>query len=113
MSELRDLTNALRAFDRRLASVEECLLVIVRNSEQQAEWRHQQRNEAQRETYEREGRKRSIAQIEEFQGALWKYLAALDERLAALAATRHEDVVTLGKRVRKLEERAGEEITQP
>lgn len=114
MSELRDLAAALRAFDKRLTSVEDCLLVLVRNSEQQAEWRHAQRNAAQVERGEREARQRSLAQLQEFQGALWNYLGKLDEKLEALSKTRHDDVTELKRRMHSIEEKVGgEEITQP
>jgi hypothetical protein len=111
VSELRDLTAALRAFDKRITSVEECLLVLVRNSEQESEWRHEQRNAAQREILQQEARGRAIKQVEEFQGALWKYLGQLDERLSALALTRVDDVRALSQRVRDLEAKSGGEVS--
>ncbi len=110
MSELRDLTAALRAQYQRLSAIEECLTIVLRNSQQEAEWRHQQRNDASVRELEREEQRRSFKQLEEFQGALWKYLGKLDERLEALAKTRHDDVKSLSERVRKLEPE--EEVTQ-
>ncbi len=110
MSELRDLTAALRALGTRMTSIEDCLLVVLRNSEQESDWRHEQRNAAQRHLSESEERDRSLRQIEEFQGALWKYLGTLDERLESLSVARHDDVKALSERVRKLE--PDEEVTQ-
>lgn len=111
MSELRDLTGALRALGTRMSSIEDCLLIVLRNSEQESQWRHEQRNAAQRELLQQSTRDRAIKQIEEFQGALWKYLAQLDERLSALAVTRVDDVKALSRRVRGLEEKAGGEVS--
>lgn len=99
MSELRDLTGALRSFDTRLRSIEECLLIVVRNSEQEASTQ--------------ESSERALKQVQEFQGSLWKYLANLDEKLAALAVTRVDDVKALNRRVGRLEAVAGlDEVTQ-
>lgn len=111
MSELRDLTAALRALGTRLTSIEECMVIVLRNSEQEADWRHQQRNEAHVAGQQREEMTRSLKQVEEFQGALWKYLGKLDERLELAEQTRHDDVRSLSDRVRKLEPE--DEITQP
>lgn len=110
MSELRDLTSALRAIGTRMTSIEDCLLIVLRNSEQQADWRHEQRNAAQRDELKREEQARSLKQVEEFQGALWGYLARLDERLANLAIARHDDVKALSERVQALEPE--EEVTK-
>jgi hypothetical protein len=110
MSELRDLTSALRSMASRMTSIEDCLLIVVRNSEQEADWRHDQRGIEQRRELEASERGRALAQIQEFQGALWKYLAALDERLEALSVARHDDVKALNERVRKLE--PADEVTQ-
>lgn len=111
MSELRDLTAALRSVAARQTGIEECLLVLLRNSEQERDWRHEQRGIAQRRQGEWEERERSFKQVEEFQGALWKYLGKLDERLEALAAVRHDDVRALSERVQALE--PPERITRP
>lgn len=89
MSELRDHTAALRSFDKRLTSIEECMLVVVRNSEQEAA--------AAGDLV------RALKQVQEFQGSLWKYLANLDEKLAALAVTRVDDVKALNRRVGAIE----------
>ena len=110
MSELRDLTGALRAFGNRLTAIEECLLTLVRNSEQEADWRHEQRGLAQRQELARATQERSLKQVEEFQAALWGYLGKLDERLENLAVARHDDVKALSERVRALEPE--EEVTQ-
>lgn len=103
MSELRDLTAALRSLANGQALIQDCLLVVLRNSEQESDWRHEQRGIAQRETLEAEERDRALKQVEEFQGALWKYLGKLDERLEALAVARHDDVRALSERMQVLE----------
>lgn len=111
MSDLRHLTAAFRSFAARMAAIEDCLVIVLRNSEQESDWRHEQRNIEQIRKGDLEELVRATKQSQEFQGALWKYLAKLDERLEALASTRHEDVKKLSQRVRKLE--AGdEEVTQ-
>lgn len=110
MSELRDLTAALRSLGARMTSIEDCLLVVLRNSEQESDWRHEQRGLAHRHQLERDETKRALTQVEEFQGALWKYLGKLDERLENLSVARHDDVKALSERVRKLEPE--EEVTQ-
>lgn len=109
MSDLRAITAALRAFATRLTSIEECLVVVLRNSEQESDWRHEQRNMAHADGLRQAEQLRALKQVEEFQGALWKYLAGLDERLEALSRTRFDDVRELKARVRALEE---DEVTQ-
>lgn len=109
MSELRDLTAALRAQSARMTDTQECLLIVLRNSEQEAAWRHEQRNADPRLALDE--LVKSLKQLEEFQGALWKYLGRLDERIESLAVVRQDDVKALSDRVRKLE--PDEEITQP
>lgn len=110
MSELRDLTAAMRSLANGQALIQDCLLVVLRNSEQQADWRHEQRGIEQRRVLQDDERDRALKQVEEFQGALWKYLGKLDERLETLAAVRHDDVKALSERVRALE--PDEEVTQ-
>jgi hypothetical protein len=118
MSELRDLTGAFRAFDKRLTSVEELLLVIVRNSEQESEWRHEQRNRAQITDSERAETERlsalAIKQVQEACGGISHKLAEVVERLDNQASTRLSDVKELRDRVRQLElDRVSvDEITQ-
>ena len=115
MSELRAITKALRSLHNRLTGVTDCLAVLTRNSEQEADWRHEQRNEAQRREGEKSETLRSLKQVEEFQGALWKYLAELDVRLSQLADTRHDDVKEIKTRLRRLESDQPpepEEVTQ-
>ena len=113
MSELRDLTAALRAFDKRITGVEECLLLLVRDSQQQSEWRHEQKNSSQKDNLFLTEMSKTLAQLEAFQGSLWNYLATLDGKLVALANTRLEDVKALNKRVGVVEEKVGiEEVTQ-
>lgn len=124
MSELRDLTSALASFSGSMSAIEECLVVLLRNSAQESDWRHQQQNLAQQEAF-REGLRdkafdqleKGLKQLGEFQGALWKYLGDLDERQTQLANTRHEDVKELKARVHKLEgkfpsDRPEDEVTQ-
>lgn len=103
MSELRDLTAALRAFDKRITSVEDCLLVLVRNSEQETEWRHEQRGIAQRHQLEGEERDRALKQVQEACGAISHKLAEVVERLDNQASTRLSDVKELRDRVRDIE----------
>lgn len=110
MSELRDVTSALRALGNRMSSIEDCLLILLRNSEQQADWRHEQRNAAQREELRRAAQARALKQVEEFQSALWDYLARLDERLKNLVIARHDDVKALSERIKGLEPE--EEVTK-
>ncbi len=107
MSELRDLTAALRAINTRVASVEECLLVLVRDSAQAAEWRHQQRNRATVDDEYREGQERAIAQVQIHCGSISGQIAEVTQRLDNQAATRLSDVRELRDRVRTLEETAG------
>lgn len=112
MSELRDLTAALRAFDKRIVGVEECLVVLVRNSEQEADWRHEQRNLAQRHQLEGEERDRALKQVQEACGAISHKMVELVERLDNYAATRQADV----RRIHELErarDRTADEITRP
>jgi hypothetical protein len=110
MSELRDLTNALRAIDKRLSGVERCLLVVIRNSEQQAEWRHEQRNRAQIEDGLQSARERAIQQVQSACGAISHKLAEVVERLDNQAATYLANEREIRNRVRQLE--TGEEVTK-
>jgi uncharacterized FlaG/YvyC family protein len=113
MSELRDLTAALRAVSNRITSVENCMLVLVRNSEQEAEWRHQQRNREMMAVGEREAQERATQQVQEACGAISHKLFELVERFDNQAAVRLQDVRALSGRVRKLEEADGaEEVTK-
>ncbi len=115
MSELRALTAALRTFAARIASVEDCLVVLLRNSEQEADWRHEQRNKVHADGQQREEILRSLKQVEEFQGALWKYLGKLDERQEAADKTRHDDIKEVKDRLHALESDQPpepEEVTQ-
>lgn len=116
MSELRDLTAALRAQSRRLDSFGESLILLLRDSAQQSEWRHQQRNDEHMRKAERkelldtlEAMQKGLKQVEMFQSALWTYLGKLDERQELLAKTRHEDIREVKLRLRALED---DEVTQ-
>lgn len=115
MSELRDLTQALRSFDKRLASIEDCLVVLVRDSQQQADWRHEQKNRKTVEMALEEERDRTMQQVQKACGALNYELTGINERLDAHSRTRLEDVKSLNARVGKLEESWGdkEEVTRP
>jgi hypothetical protein len=117
MSELRDLTAALRAQSKRLDSFGDALVLLLRDSGQQSEWRHEQRNAEQMRQLEQkdlhdslETLQKSITQVGNFQSALWEYLGKLDERLETLAQVRHDDVRALSDRVRALEPQ--EEVTK-
>jgi hypothetical protein len=84
MSELRDLTAALRSIANRQTGIEECLLVLVRNSEQQADWRHEQRGIEQRRTLEDAEQAAAIKQVQ-----VW-----LSERVGRLERARDDEEVT-------------------
>lgn len=111
MSELRDLTGALRAFDKRLDSIEDCLIILLRNSAQEAEWRHQQKNNAQLLVSREDGFQRAIAQLQVTTGDVSHALAGLSERLDNQSSTRLSDVKELRQRVRALE--TGDDVTNP
>lgn len=83
----------------------------MRNSQQQADWRHEQRNRAQLDDGLREERERAIAQVQKACGDIDRKIAELVERLDNQAATRLADVKELRERVRNLE--TGEEVTKP
>ena len=115
MSELRDLTVALRAFDRRIAGVEDCLVILSRESRQQTEWRHQQKNNAQVSEGLRLQAERAMLQIQEACGAISHKVAELVERLDNQASTRLSDVKELRERTRQIELRLpapSDEITK-
>lgn len=103
MSELRDLTNALRTFDKRIMKVEECLVILVRNSKQESEWRHEQKNRAQVDEGLRLQSEIAMKQVQNVCGAISDRLAEVVERLDNQAATRLSDVKELRERVRDLE----------
>lgn len=110
MSELRDLTSALRAIDNRVTGVENCLIVLLRDSQQQAEWRHQQRNRAAIDEGLRGEQERAMLQVQEACGAISHKLAEVVDRLDNQAEVRLSDVKELRARVRNLE--SGEEVTK-
>lgn len=114
MSELRDLTAAMRAFDKRVASVEDCMVVLVRNSQQEAEWRHLQKTQAMITEGLRDEAERAMKQLQEAVGAISHKLAEFHERQDNAAATRLADVRELRERVRQLEsDRPDDETTKP
>src|SRR4051812_10342492 len=99
MSELRDLTAALRALDGRVTGVENCLLVLLRDSQQQSEWRHDQRNRAMIEDGKRADNERAMLQVQEACGAVSHRLFEFAERLDNYAQTRLDDVRNLNTRL--------------
>jgi len=113
MSELRDLTAALRSIADRQTGIEECLLIVLRNSEQESDWRHEQRSIEQRRQLEGEERDRAMKQVQEACGSISHKLAEVVERLDNQASTRLSDVRGLSERVGKLERaRDDDEVTQ-
>jgi len=111
MSEFRDLTLALRTFDKRITGIEECLLVLTRDSQQQAEWRHVQKNRAMTSDYMQAEQERAMQQVQEACGAISHRLAEVVERLENQAITRREDVKRLNARIGALE--PDSEVTKP
>jgi len=116
MSEFRDLTVALRSLSDRMTTIEDCMLVLVRNSEQEKDWRHEQRNIAMVTKGEAEERELALKQIQEWMGPVNDNLNELVERFDNFVATRFTDVKSLNDRVRDLEQEVGvsqEEVTKP
>lgn len=103
MSELRDIAEALRSFGNRLTSVEDCLVILVRDSQQQSEWRHDQKGRAMSEDLLQEEREKALKQVQITCGSISHRLAEVVERLDNQAATRLSDVKELRLRVRALE----------
>lgn len=89
MSELRALTKAFRSLDSRITGIEDCLVVVLRNSEEQV---------------------RAIKQVQEACGAISSRLVHLVERIESLAANQWASDKELRKRMRELE--TGDEVTQ-
>jgi hypothetical protein len=113
MSELRDLTTALRAFDKRLTSIEDCLVILLRDSNQQSEWRHFQKNEAMINAGEKEEQRIAMQQLQEACGSLSHRLFEFSDRLDANAKLRQDDLRVLNQRVRELEiENNRDEVTK-
>jgi len=113
MSELRDLTVALRAFHTRMSSVEDCLLVLVRDSQQQSEWRHTQKNQSMVDTGLREEQETAMKQVQEACGAVSHKLFEFSDRLDNYAKTRLDDVKGLNARIGAVEAKLEvEEVTQ-
>ncbi len=111
MSELRDVTQALRAVCVRLASVEDCLVTLVRDSQQQAEWRHKQKNLAVIDEGIHREQDVALGQIQEFCAATSHKVAELVDRLDQQGKTRLDDVKALHARITALEPE--EETTKP
>jgi hypothetical protein len=103
MSEFRDLTVALRTLSDRLTTIEDCMLVLVRNSEQEKDWRHEQRNIAMIQKGESEEREQALLQIQQWMGPVNDNLNGLIERFDNFVATRYADIKGLNERVRDLE----------
>lgn len=107
MSEFRDLTMALRSLSNRLTAVEDCMIVLVRNSEQEREWRHEQRNRTMIDDLREAEKEAALKQIQDFMGLL-------NDRFENFVATRFEDIKGLNSRVREIEESLDkEETTKP
>jgi hypothetical protein len=114
MSEFRDLTVALRTLSNRLTTIEDCMLVLVRNSEQEKDWRHEQRNLAMVQKGESEERERALLQVQEWMGSVNDNLNGLIQRFDNFVATRQTDVKGLNDRVHYLEQKLDvEEVTKP
>lgn len=110
MSDLRDITMAMRATSKRLNSFGEALIILLRDSAQQTEWRHQQKNDAviraaqhQLILDQLETMRVNQRQLEEFSAKLWDYLGRLDEREELGRRTRHDDLKEMKSRLHALE----------
>jgi hypothetical protein len=113
MSELRDLTQALRSFDERLTSVEDCLVVLVRDSQQQTEWRHEQKNRAMIADGLKREDESAMRQVQDACVALSGRIVEVFERLDNQASLRRDDVKALNGRVGRVEEQLGlDEVTK-
>lgn len=113
MSELRDLTQALKAFNKRLTSIEDCLLSLVRDSRQQSEWRHHQKSRTMIENGFMEEQERAMLQVQEACGAISHRLTEVVERLDNQAAVRLDDVKELRQRIADIEKESGnQEVTK-
>jgi hypothetical protein len=115
MSDLRDIVNTLRTFDKRFTSIEQCLVILVRDSTQQSEWRHEQRNRSSIEDGIRQESELAMKQAQETLGILSHRLDAIVERLDNAASIRLSDVKELRDRTRQLEIRllnADDEVTK-
>jgi len=115
MSEFRDLTIALRSLSNRQVAIEDCMVVLVRNSEQEKEWRHEQRNRASVEDGRIAEREQALQQLQEWMGPVNDKLQELVDRFDNFVQTRFTDVKTLHDRVRDLEQGfiPKEELTKP
>jgi hypothetical protein len=110
MSELRDLTAAFRAFSERLTGIEDCLVILARNSEQETDWRHQQRNDATVTELRWEEQERAMKQVQDGVGALSKRVVDLHDEVKTLAIVRYEDTREMKGRLNALE--ADHEVTK-
>jgi len=86
-----------------MTTIEDCMVVLVRNSEQEKDWRHEQRNMAQIQKGESEERELALKQIQDWMGPVNDNLNGLIERFDNFVATRYADIKGLNERVRSLE----------
>lgn len=110
MSELRDLTIVLRTFDKRLSSAEDILLILLRDSRQQSDWRHEQRNRAMVEDGYREGQENAMLQVQQECASINTRIGELVAQLDSYSKLRQEDVRRLNIRIGQLE--SPEEVTK-
>jgi hypothetical protein len=118
MSLERDIAHAFTTLGDRLTSIETCLVQLSRDSAQQSDWRHEQRNHEQAAKLFREETSKNIRQIQIWMGSFSDKLTELVEALRVVRAVRHEDV----RRINALERRPtpapelaieDEELTKP
>ncbi len=113
MSELRDLTSAMRALSAYMGSITDCMVVLVRDSQQQTKWRHDQKNLAVIEEGRWDGQERAMLQIQNNMAALSTRVVEVHDELRTLQTIRFEDVKELKDRLRKREEAESfEEVTK-
>jgi hypothetical protein len=103
----------MRSLANGQALIQDCLLVVLRNSEQQADWRHEQRGIEQRRLGDQEQQELAMKQVQDACGAISHRLAEVVERLDNQASTRRSDVRGLSARVGEIERKLGvDEVTQ-
>ncbi len=105
MSDLRHLTAAFRAFATRLNSIEDCLAIVLRNSEQESDWRHEQRNIEHRRQADQDESAKAMKQVQEAVGAISHRLASLHDAVEKMGSTRLSDVKELRQRMQSYENR--------
>ncbi len=118
MSLERDIAHAFTTLGARLTSIETCLVQLSRDSAQQSDWRHEQRNYEQAAQLFRDETVKSIRQVQVWMGSFSDKMTELVEALRVVRAVRHDDV----RRINALERRPtpapglaidDEEITKP